>query len=487
MADRVAAILVVCALVVSAPGLASQEVSRQELEARIEAGMKRYGVESASVALIASGELAWSSDFGSGPRDSAYQIASLSKPVTALGILRLAEEGRLDLDRPVFEYLKRWSLPEGEWDAFGITARRLLGHSSGLGIHGYPGFDPGDPLPDLVGSLDGDTAGAGAVRLLNSPGSLVRYSSGGYTVLQLLIEELTGESFEDWIRRSILDPAGMLSSDFDDAALRLGEPRQGHRWSGGELPRYRFRSRAASGLYSTAPDMARFLTVLWEPQRVGLSEDLVEVVSRPAEGGRARFGLGFALDSLGPRRILMHTGANRGWRSVMAVEPDSGDGIVLLTDSDRGLPLTTDVLCWWGEAISGFESASCWADRKSRGTVLLVAALVSLVIGWEVLGLVFRRRAERRFGRRPERYKWLRWARLIFSLVALIGWWVFWYSDTIIVRRDGIENIVPVATVPPTFIWLSLVVTVWCLLGIVRFTMTRPAWLSELPKAPAET
>jgi CubicO group peptidase (beta-lactamase class C family) len=486
-------VLVACAslLVASAAFSTPSSTLEAELVSRIESGMDRFGVPAASVAVIVDGLVSWTRDFGAESVDQpTFQVASLSKPVTALGVLRLVEEGRLDLDRPVFDYLTRWSLPAGDWDPQQITARRLLGHTSGLGIHGYPGFRPVDRLPDLVESLDGETAGAGAVRLEAAPGSRVRYSSGGYTVLQLLIEEITGEAFEDWIRREILIPAGMTASDFDPDTLDpVGAPGSrilvGHGWWGDDLPLYRFRARAASGLYSTAGDLARFLTVLWNPQQLGLTGDVVEVVSSSAEGSRARFGQGFALDGLGPRRILLHTGANRGWRSVLAVEPESRDGVVFLTNSDRGLALTTEVLCWWGERISGFESASCWAARKSSGTVLLVTGLLGLVIGWEFLGIAFRRRAERRLGPRPERYPWMRWVRLIFSLVALIFWWVFWYSDTIVVRRDGIENFIPVATVPPTFIWLSLVVSVWCLIGIGRFFLRRTPRLDELTQDSA--
>ncbi len=468
-----------------APPPGSEEL---DLAAVVEAAVDRYRVPSASVSRIVAGEVAWTRHFGeSVSGEAVYQVASLSKPVTALGVLLLAEEGRIDLDRSVFDYISQWKLPQGEWDSRAVTVRRLLGHSSGLNIHGYPGFPPGEELPDLIASLGGVTAGAGAVRLLDDPGSSIRYSSGGFTVLQLLIEEVTGEAFEDWIRRRILTPADMVGSDFvpveeSRVLSRPGvEVLEGHGWWGSVLPRYGFRARAASGLYSTSGDLARFLTVLWDPGRLGRPADLVEVVSKPAEGGRARFGLGFAIDSLGPRKILLHTGANRGWRSLMAVEPESRDGLVVLTNSDRGLALTTDALCWWGESISGFESASCWADRKSRGTVLLVAGLLALVIAWEGIGIVFRLRAERRFGRRPERYPWLRWARLGFSLAALGLWWLFWYSDTIVVRRDGIENFVPVATVPPTFSWLSLVVTAWCLLGIVRFFLTRPQLEGPVP------
>lgn len=480
------------AMLLGAPRISAYSGSEEPFVGRLEeevmSALTRYRVPGVAVALLQEGRVAWERGFGVADRgsgelidvDSVFQVASLSKPVTALGVLLLVEDGKLDLDRPVGDYLRRWKVPSSDFDVDGVTARRLLSHRGGTNLHGYPGFEPDSPLPDLEASLSGATGGAGRVVLDFEPGSRVSYSSGGYSVLQLLIEEISGEDFAVFMRRRVLEPLGMRRSSFD------GDPQSqtasGHGWWGNTLPAYRFRARAASGLYSTAGDLARFLGVLSDPvaqAKVGISPDLVELMLSPPAEGRGGYSLGFALEAVPGTRIVSHAGANRGWRSVLGAAAERGDAIVVLTNSDRGLPLTIDALCAWGRNSTGLELASCWAERKSRGTLLAVAALLCLGLlmdSWSFVRYRFRRSSRID----PDRYRWVARVRMALSLLVLILWWLFWYTDEIVVRREGVENFLPVSSVPPTFFWLTLVLSVWCLLGVVR-------WLAGLrdERAPA--
>lgn len=455
----------------------SFEEFRLLLESRIESSLKKYRIPGAALALVHEGAVVVERGFGvlrrgdAAPVESStvFQVASVSKPVAAVAVLQLAEEGVLDLDEPVSSYLRRWRFPEAGLSSVAVTARRLLSHTAGVSIHGYPGFPPEQPLPSLEDSLNGLTGGAGPVLVELSPGSSSSYSGGGYTVLQLLVEELTGQSFASYMKSRVLLPLGMNRSSYESPIAGAGLA-SGHGWWGRVLPAYRFRAQAASGLQATAGDLGRFLSGLEHPSRVGLSPATRDQMLQSVEGLRRGFGLGFALESWGAERIVLHTGANRGWRSIIAAAPERGEGIVVLTNSDRGLPLTTDALCWWGQWLSGQEPATCWAERKSRGTILAIAMLLGLGILMDgsgfVLGLL-RGAGSRRRGR-LERYRWLNLSRLVLS-VALLGlWWSFWYSDVIVVQMEGIENFTPVASLPPTFSWLTAAVTLWCVLSIAR-------------------
>ena len=130
-------------------------------------------------------------------RDTLFQVASMGKWITAWGVMRLVEHGKLDLDTPVSRYLTRWSLPDSEFDNDGVTVRRLLSHTAGLtdGL-GYMGFPPGQAVEPLEASLshaaDADPGTDGRTRVGVQPGSGFQYSGGGYTLLQLLIEEVSG-------------------------------------------------------------------------------------------------------------------------------------------------------------------------------------------------------------------------------------------------------------------------------------------------------
>jgi CubicO group peptidase (beta-lactamase class C family) len=134
--------------------------------------------------------------------------------VAAWGVLRLVEQGRIGLDDPVVGHLRRWRPPPSPFQASGITVRRLLSHTAGLSVHGYTGQTPDQPLPSIAASLSGETGESFPVELLEAPGRHWQYSGGGYSILQLLTEQLTGQPFADYMQIQVLEPLGMTASSF---------------------------------------------------------------------------------------------------------------------------------------------------------------------------------------------------------------------------------------------------------------------------------
>jgi CubicO group peptidase (beta-lactamase class C family) len=162
------------------------------------------------------------------------------------------------LDRPVDGYLSGWHVPKSRFDAEGVTLRRILRHTAGLSVHGFPGFAPDDRMPSLIELLKGKGTGDGAVRLLQAPGQEWRYSGGGYAVAQLLLEEQTGEAFEAFMLENVLVPLGMTSSDYrwtPELEARSATP---YDRRGRPMYRNQFRAVAAAGLQTTPRDLARF-------------------------------------------------------------------------------------------------------------------------------------------------------------------------------------------------------------------------------------
>jgi CubicO group peptidase (beta-lactamase class C family) len=147
-------------------------------------------------------------------RHTLFQVGSLSKWVSAWGVLLLAERGEIDLDAPVVQYLSRWQLPESEFDNHKVTVRRLLSHSAGLGDSlGYQGFtDPAEVQSleaSLTRSADPAPHAQAETRVGHEPGTRWQYSGGGYTILQLLVEEISGLNFNDYMQQEVLQPIGM--------------------------------------------------------------------------------------------------------------------------------------------------------------------------------------------------------------------------------------------------------------------------------------
>jgi len=172
--------------------------------------MSRLHVPGVSIAVIHDKRIDWSKGYGvarlGGPPVSAsttlFSAASMSKPVTAMAVLRLVQEGKIDLDVDVNTYLKSWKIPANEYTKnHPVTVRELLSHTSGIGTHGGMIYDPDKGVPSMLEILDGKPpATTPPVRVESEPGQKYAYANGGYMILELLITELTGKPFAEAMR-----------------------------------------------------------------------------------------------------------------------------------------------------------------------------------------------------------------------------------------------------------------------------------------------
>jgi CubicO group peptidase (beta-lactamase class C family) len=314
--------------------------------------MRKLHIPSVDVALIENGRLAWSHVFGSAPDNAIYQAASLSKLVTAVAALRLVDRGVLDLDRDVNDYLTGWRVPESDLTRdHPVTLRGLLSMTAGIGVPGYPGYEPGQELPTLQQILDGTPpAHSPPVRVEAIPGSRYAYSGGGYEIVQALIEAATKMNFQDALENLLLRPAKMSNSMFlqpPSAALaRRAAP--GHDANGNELPGgWRVvPALAAGGLWSSAMDLAVLLMELERASRgesgALLAHATAQAMMTQQNGGP--YGLGAAIAGSGESRVLMKRGQNIGYQSYMLLFPEAGQGMVVLTGSDNGTTLATALI-----------------------------------------------------------------------------------------------------------------------------------------------
>jgi CubicO group peptidase (beta-lactamase class C family) len=288
-------------------------------------------------------------------RDTLFQVASLSKWITAWGVMTLVEAGRIDLDAPVSVYLTRWALPPTDFDNRGVTVRRLLSHTAGLtdGL-GYGGFAPGQRVQPLVASLaraeDRSPGADGAVRVGIEPGSAFEYSGGGYTLLQLIVEEVSGQSFDEYMAHAVFGPLGMTRSTYlvDDTTPNVA---QFYDVDGTPAVHYRFTSLAATSLYTSAADLTRFIQAhLRGPNgevagRGVLEPETLELMRRPhaAQFGADIWGLGtmlYAPNAAGGF-VIGHDGNNDPAINTAArVDPATGHGVVVLETGHRLLATT---------------------------------------------------------------------------------------------------------------------------------------------------
>lgn len=333
--------------------------------------------------------------------DSRFQVASLSKWITAWGIFTLVEAGKLDLDKPVSSYLTRWKLPEGPFDNNGVTVRRLLSHTAGLtdGL-GYAGFKPGQPLQRLEASLtraaDASPGAEGAVRVGIEPGSAFKYSGGGYTLLQLLIEEVSGQSFDAYMKTHVLDRLGMERSTFNLPDAQLEDVAAFYDTRGARAIHYRFTAQAAAALYTTSSDMTRFLQAHVRgpngelPGRGVLKPATLVEMRQPhaAQMGADIWGLGTMLFAPNNRGgyIIGHDGNNEPAINTAArLDPDTGDGIIVLETGNK--LLATQIASEWVFWRTGsIDFLMFMLELGSMITTLAVGAalivLAGLIAGW---------------------------------------------------------------------------------------------------------
>ncbi|MFI4974246.1 MAG: serine hydrolase [Caulobacterales bacterium] len=348
--------------------------------------------------------------------DTVFRVASISKSLTAWGVMRLAETGKVDFDRPVEQYIGGWPLPPSPFASNGVTVRRLLSHTSGVSAGADEFRRPEAPAPSAREFLRQASGGdaAGPPQLVAPPGQAFVYSVPGYMLLQMMIERQSHRSFQDYMRQAVLAPLGMTSSSFDwDPALR-GRTATPYLSDGkpGEvlIPE----DTAADSLFATAPDLARFVAAPspYERQRAGpgaLRPDSANRLysSPPAIPQFQLAGLGQDQPALGcftertPNGPLVVTngGYDPGWSSQFFFVPHTGDGIVILTNSDRGETAIAQIAAIWS-AWRGLPPMKMTRAYRVLGVdaavVLGLLAMISISFAADLITEV--RSGVRRFG-----------------------------------------------------------------------------------------
>jgi CubicO group peptidase (beta-lactamase class C family) len=320
--------------------------------------MAALKVPGLSVAVIEDDKIAWAKGYGileaGSPApvtvQTLFQAASLSKSLAALGAMRLVEQGKLALDEDVNARLKSWKVPENEFTKTEkVTLRRLLSHTAGTTVSGFGGYPAGAPIPTTVQILNGEKPANNAAVLPNvAPGSLWRYSGGGFTVAQLLMEEAAGKPFPALLSELVLAPLGMADSTYEQPLpdrLR-GSAATAHDSEGKPFPGrwHTYPEMAAAGLWTTPSDLARFLLEIRKGMRGEssiLSQETARLMTTAVKGG---YGLGLSLQGSGRTARFGHGGSNEGFKCQMIVFTDQGQGAVIMTNGERGGWLADELL-----------------------------------------------------------------------------------------------------------------------------------------------
>jgi len=335
-----------------------QNPNRQGLDAlTLEQVMEKFHVRGLSIAVVHDFQVQWAKGYGVAdvatgrPVDvhTLFQACSISKPVTAFGVLRLVQQGQINLDEDINHYLKSWHV-----DNVGpapVTPRSLMSHTSGSDDgFGFPGYDPSAPLPTPVQVLNGQSPSTiGPVRFTRPPYQSFKYSGGGVLVMQVMVMDQTQRPFDEFMQGTVLQPLGMTDSTYQQPLPpeRRGQAAAAHSRAGTRMgpPWHVYPEQAAAGLWTTPSDLARFVigvqTALRGDSAAVLNRVTVEQMITPVSVGP--FGVGLMIDRRGEGWYFMHSGDNWGFTCDMMGHVRKGYGVVVMTNSEVGGKVIAEV------------------------------------------------------------------------------------------------------------------------------------------------
>jgi CubicO group peptidase (beta-lactamase class C family) len=350
-------------------------IKGQDARMKLAERMAFHKVPGVSIAVINEGKLEWARGYGvletkgstAVTTETLFQAASISKPVAAMASLALVEQGRLSLDENVNSKLTSWHLPENEFTkSEKVTLRRVLSHSAGLTVHGFPGYGADQPIPTLTQILDGQKppANTAPIRVDILPGKQLRYSGGGYTVLQQLMIDVTGKPFPDLLQELVLGKIGMTHGTYAQPLPRELEriAATGHRQDGDAVKGrwHTYPEMAAAGLWTTPSDLALFAIELMESAQ-GKSNKVLsqKMASQMVTKQFGSYGLGVSVGDAEGTKKFSHGGSNEGFTCILVAYVENGQGAIVMTNSDNGPPLFNEIL----RAISQEYN---WKDNRPR-------------------------------------------------------------------------------------------------------------------------
>jgi len=476
------------------------------LEERMPDLLRRYQVPGAVVAYIKNGDVIWTKAFGvanlatGAPMepDMVFNHGSDGKVLTTWAIMRLLEEGKVSLDAPANRYLKRWQLRSSKFDPSEVTIRRLLSHTAGLSVHGFMDYNQRRRLPSLVEMLEGKNQPElvnevnGPVFIKWPPGAQAHYSGGGFLLLQMVIEDVTGESFAAFMHHAVTAPLGVgrlgwvWTRELESAAPRpYGEYQEpvGYRQLG---------CQAIGSELCSVPDFARFLAAAvtgprGEPPGRGVLKPQSVELMMEIQPGTSDTGLGYGVGTINGDKVLGHSGANSGWNARFLLDVNRREGFVIANNSMLGSPLLYAVQNIWLKAALGIEprgdpppaeKITAAPNQFVLKWVLGVGALLLAAAIWCGFQIASGRR---RF------HKLLRKRRLFILLPAVLTtllWWYWFYAPQALPLP--VSPALPDLWVLPLVNYITTLLLVWVIVSLVFALFARSPLPENRPANPSQ-
>ncbi len=344
----------------------------------IQQDMQDNHIHGVSIAVIHNYKIEWAKGYGYADdslkipvtAQTLFQAASISKSLNAVGVLKLVQDKKLDLYADINNYLTSWKFP---YDSLSknkkISVANLLSHTAGLTVHGFGGYSATDTLPTLVQILNGTKpANSPAIRSMYAPGLKSEYSGGGITISQMIVMDITHESYDKYMYDNVLKPLGMTSSTYTQPPVNVKPAllAAGYRPDGKEIPGkfHTYPEQAAAGLWTNPTDLAKYiietqLAYQGKSSKV-LNQQITQLRLTPYIDNEA--ALGTFVINRDSTKYFSHSGANEGFRCVYYGSFESGNGIVVMVNSDNG-NINNDIVNSVAK-VYGFKGLNISVTRK---------------------------------------------------------------------------------------------------------------------------
>ena len=358
--------------------------------------MKDNGVHGVSIAVVRNFKLEWARGYGMADvatqkpatTQTLFQAASISKSINGIGLLKLAQDKKIDLFTDINTYLTSWKFP---YDSISrgrkITVANLLTHTAGLTVHGFAGYSKTDTLPSVIQILNGERpANSAAIRSQEEPGKRSEYSGGGITISQLILTDVTHQGYDDYMWQHVLKPMGMLASSYTQppAAAKEQFLATGYYDNGKPVAGnyHIYPEEAAAGLWTNPSDLAAYivetqLSLQGKSNKV-LNSEMTKLRLTPYIDSSA--ALGVFIVQKGADKYFSHGGANNGFRCVYYGSMNTGNGVVVMVNSDNGSIMD--------EIVNSVATIYGWKDFFTptvKKAIAVTAAMVNAYGGKYVL------------------------------------------------------------------------------------------------------
>jgi len=306
--------------------------------------MAFYNMNAVSIAVIKNYKVEWTKAYGyadvaenrKATSQTLFQAASISKSINSLGQLKLVEQGKLGLEDDINDYLKTWKFP---YDSLSkgkkISIANLLSHKAGLSVHGFGGYQKGTELPTIIQILDGQKpANSPAVRSVFEPNLKFQYSGGGTTISQLILENITGEKYEDYMWKNVLTPLGMNESSYNQPPSQDKEKLLATAYNNGKEVKGKYHiypEKAAAGLWTNPNDLAKYI-IETQLSLLGKSN---KVLSKEMSVKRIENNYGVFLNDFKGTKYFAHSGGNEGFVCYYIGSVEDGNGLVVMTNGNN--------------------------------------------------------------------------------------------------------------------------------------------------------